>query len=237
MAGRRCAWSARKPRRLASLRARFLFLETPRNPASALRSQRCERISGSTNGFALPADSNSEPSPAHAAFEEQYREHQAGIARYIASRVRDRAHAQDLAQEVYAKAYRHRDRFDDKRPFAAWIYTIARNACIDHLRRRTRDPVSTIAPGPDGELADLDGFPEPRADDPQVAAERRDLIVAIRKELAQLPPERRAAVEMKIVDGLTYRETAEALGVPLGTVAYWVRESVEAVAERLSHLR
>ncbi|MEM8884011.1 MAG: sigma-70 family RNA polymerase sigma factor [Planctomycetota bacterium] len=172
------------------------------------------------------------------AFETYYLQHRDGLVRYIASRVRDRTAAQDITQEVYTKAYRNRERFDADRSFTAWIYTIARNACIDYLRRRVRDPLSAVAPNAPVDGPDLDAFPQGGADaDPQVVAERKDLIVAVRRELAQLPEQRRIAIEMKIVDGLTYRETAEILGVPLGTVAFWVRESLEAVALRLKHLQ
>jgi RNA polymerase sigma-70 factor (ECF subfamily) len=73
--------------------------------------------------------------------------------------------------------------------------------------------------------------------DPAFAAERKDLVDAARRELERLPDDRRAAVEMKIVDGLTFREVADALGVPLGTVAFWVRQSLDAIAEKLRHLR
>ena len=170
-------------------------------------------------------------------FEAYYREHRDGLVRFIAVRVRDRTSAQDLVQDVYTKAYRHRERFDPERSFAAWIYTIARNACIDHLRRRVRDPLSAVAPNAPVAPPDLDSIAEHKPRDPAYAAERDDLVLAVRAELERLPEQRRAAVEMRVVDGLTYRETAEALGVPLGTVAYWVRESVEGIAERLKHLK
>jgi len=170
------------------------------------------------------------------AFEAYYRQHRAALVRFITSRVRDRTSAQDIVQEVYAKAYRNRERFDASRSFTAWIYTIARNACVDHLRRRVRDPLSAVAQNAPVDAPDLDAIAEANPLDPAVAAEKRDLVIAVRAELERLPEQRRAAVEMRVVDGLTYRETAEALGVPLGTVAYWVRESLETVAERLKHL-
>ena len=171
------------------------------------------------------------------AFEDYYRQHRQGLVRFIASRVRDRTAAEDLVQEVYTKAYRNRERYDADRSFTSWIYTIARNSCIDYLRRRIRDPLSAVAPNAPVAPPDLDTLPDRHSDDPHHTAERKDLIVAVRRELARLPDQRRAAVEMKILDGLTYRETAEALGVPLGTVAFWVRESLETVAARLGHLR
>ncbi len=170
-------------------------------------------------------------------FEDYYRQHRAGLLRFVVSRVRDRTSAHDLVQEVYTKAYRHRERYDTTRSFKAWIYTIARNSCVDHLRRRVRDPLSAVAANAPVSPPDLDTIAEPRPLDPAFAAEKKDLIVAVRKELQRLPEQRRAAVEMKVVDGLTYRETSEALGVPLGTVAFWVRESLDTIAERLRHLK
>jgi RNA polymerase sigma-70 factor (ECF subfamily) len=193
-----------------------------------VRSTCCEWVNRIPIGHELLADD---------AFEDYYRQHQAGLVRFVASRVRDRIAAPDIVQDVYTKAYRNRERYDADRPFTAWIYAIARNTCIDYLRRRIRDPLSSVAPNAPVDGPDLDGFPETKSVDPHLAAERKDLILAVRNELAQLPADRRIAVEMKIVDGLTYRETAEALGVPLGTVAYWVRESIDSVAEKLRHLR
>ncbi|MGH7162377.1 MAG: RNA polymerase sigma factor [Planctomycetota bacterium] len=168
-------------------------------------------------------------------FEAYYKELLPGLVRFIASRIRDPQAALDLAQEVYAKAYRHRADFDAARPFSAWIYAIARNSCVDYLRRRVRDPLSSVAPNAPAAPPDLDTLRDKRAEDPSVAAERKDLVDAVRAELARLPDHRRAALEMKLVEGLTYREIAQAMGAPLGTVAFWVREAIEAVAKRLRH--
>ena len=171
------------------------------------------------------------------AFERFYKEIRPGLLRFISSRVRDPHAARDLVQEVYTKAYRHREKYDPKRPGTTWIYTIARNSCVDHLRRRVRDPLSAVAPNAPTTPPDLDALPDTGQADPYASVEQRDLLEVVRGELRKLPDQRRAAVEMKIVDGLTYREIAEALGAPLGTVAFWVRESVDTVAAKLRHLR
>jgi RNA polymerase sigma-70 factor (ECF subfamily) len=171
------------------------------------------------------------------AFERFYREIRPGLLRFISSRVRDPHAARDLVQEVYTKAFRHRARYDPRRPFTTWIYTIARNSCVDYLRRRVRDPLSAVAPNAPSTPPDLDALPDGTLADPSASAEQRDLVEAVREELGKLPDQRRAAVEMKIVEGLTYREISEVLGAPLGTVAFWVRESLETVARKLRHLR
>ncbi|MHC4224213.1 MAG: RNA polymerase sigma factor [Planctomycetota bacterium] len=170
------------------------------------------------------------------AFETYYRDIRPGLLRFVSARVRDPHGARDLVQEVYAKAFRARDRFDPKRSFSSWIYAIARNSCVDYLRRRVRDPLSAVAPNAPSAPPELDSLPDRRSVDPAHAAAQKDLIEAVRKELARLPDHRRAAVEMKILEGLTYREIAEALGAPLGTVAFWVRESLETVAGKLRHV-
>jgi len=166
-------------------------------------------------------------------FERFYREIRPGLLRFVSARSRDPHAAQDLVQDVYARAFRHRERYDRRRPFSTWLYTIARNACVDHLRRRVRDPLATGAPHAPAAPPDLAALPDGGRFDPARAAEQHDLIAAARSELQKLPDHRRAAVEMKILEGLTYREVAEALGAPLGTVAFWVRESLDTIADRL----
>ncbi len=170
-------------------------------------------------------------------FERYSEEIRPGLLRFVTARIRDAHAARDVVQEVYAKAFRNLDRYDPRRPFATWIYAIARNACVDFLRRRTRDPLAGIAPTAPAPPPDLDALPATDGWDPALAAERADLVEAARRELERLPDDRRAAVEMKIIDGLTYREVAEALGAPLGTVAFWVRQSLDSIAEKLRHLK
>jgi RNA polymerase sigma-70 factor (ECF subfamily) len=170
-------------------------------------------------------------------FERYYEEIRPGLLRFVAARLRDPHAADDVVQEVYAKAFRNLERFDRRRPFATWIYAIARNACVDFLRRRVRDPLAGVATNAPAAPPDFDAIPAGGDWDPACAAERKDLVEAARQELEKLPDLRRAAVEMKIVEGLTFREVAEALDTPLGTVAFWVRESLEAIAARLRHLK
>jgi len=170
------------------------------------------------------------------AFERYYRDVRPGLLRFVGARVRDSHAAQDLVQEVYTKAFRARERYDETRSFTSWIYTIARNSCVDYLRRRLRDPLAGIAPNAPVSPPELDSLADQHSPDPLAESERKDLVAAVRRELERLPDHRRAAVEMKILEGLTYREIAEVLGAPLGTVAFWVRESLESVAHKLRHL-
>src|SRR5688500_9079935 len=72
------------------------------------------------------------------AFEQLYRRYNASIARFVASRVRDRGRAEDLVQEIFLSALRRLRATDAKITFRPWIFEIAKNAAIDHYRRMSR---------------------------------------------------------------------------------------------------
>jgi RNA polymerase sigma-70 factor (ECF subfamily) len=124
--------------------------------------------------------------------------------------------AEDLTQETYLRAWRSRDRFEARSSMRTWLYRIATNACLDHLKRHERrvtlggdlrDPLEhdpLIQPYPDRLLVD---------DDPADAVTRREttslLFVAA---LARLPPRQRAALIARDVLGLSGADTAMLLG-------------------------
>jgi RNA polymerase sigma-70 factor (ECF subfamily) len=131
--------------------------------------------------------------------------------------VHDPSTAEDLAQEVFVKAYRHLDSYDANRKFASWLFKIAHNTTIDHLRHGVLDTVPLEAEKDEGGdvLAVLaDGSVE----SPAAAAERRDMARALERAIARLRPDYREAVIMRYVEGLAYQEICEVLGLPLGTV-------------------
>ena len=140
----------------------------------------------------------------------------------VARMVRDHAQAEDLAQEAFVRAFRALASFDRSRKFSSWLFKIAHNLTIDHLRRRALDTESLETPiGSDGgagertlesKLADVSTL----APDRQV--EQGDLASALERAIASLRPEYREVILLRFVEGLAYQEIAEVLGVPLGTV-------------------
>ena len=119
----------------------------------------------------------------------------------------DRDAMVDAMQDVYVKAFRGLPSFQGRSAVGTWLYRIAYTTCLDHRRRR--GPQTALYD--DAEPARLD-----LVDDPSDAVPARiDLAAA----LAALPPEQRAAVLMVDRDGYDYRDTAEALGIPMGTLA------------------
>lgn len=132
----------------------------------------------------------------------------------------------DLVQTVMIRLYEDRTRYDAERPFAPWLYGIARNVWKEHLRRARRDrmdPVGDVvetscaaAPDPDGRLEEVDD------------AER------VRRAVQRLPEDQRVTLVLRHWHGLTYGEIAEALGVPVGTVKWRVHDALRKLGEWLA---
>ncbi|RMH01601.1 MAG: RNA polymerase sigma factor [Planctomycetota bacterium] len=129
----------------------------------------------------------------------------------------NRTEAQDLVQESCLKAWQALDTFVPGRPFFPWYYRILRNACIQQLRRRKVRRSRSL------QARDQDDEPLPEPADPQapapeeiVARDERSRLVG--DALARLPAGDREILLLKHFDGLSYREIADALGIPVGTV-------------------
>jgi RNA polymerase sigma-70 factor (ECF subfamily) len=138
--------------------------------------------------------------------------------------LRDPEDARDAAQEAFARAYAGLGTYDAGQPFAPWVLRIARNHCLDVVRRRL--PASTrveldAAPdeGAPRELADPDAL---RGDD---AIERRQLSAQLDRAVAALPQNYREVIQLFHVEHLSYKEIAATLDVPIGTVMTWLHRA------------
>lgn len=122
--------------------------------------------------------------------------------------VRNQADAEDIAQETFVRAYQNIGRFDETRPFFPWLYRIARNLCLNRIERvRNReasDPVFDY-------LADGGAGPEESA----VAAQERE---RVRAAVRLLPEQHRKIIELSHFQECSYREIADILDIPMGTV-------------------
>jgi RNA polymerase sigma-70 factor (ECF subfamily) len=123
-------------------------------------------------------------------------------AGYAWTVVRNRDDAEDAVQEAALKAYRNRNRYDRTRSFKGWWFAIVRNCCIDLVRRRR--PGAAVS-------ADVDSLP---AWEPPEPHQYEDLHQAI----ARLSPPHREILELRYFGDCSYRDIAEALGIPQGTV-------------------
>ena len=158
----------------------------------------------------------------HDAFRVLVERYQGRVYRLAVRVLRDEEQARDAVQDAFLKVYRSLDRFEGRSSFYTWLYRLVLNVCLD-LRRRDRpdrrvdwseerwEQASEEAAGPDA----LSGSPAPG---PGLAMERAELRSAIRDAIQTLPDDARQTLLLREVDGLSYAEIAEVLGVPRGTV-------------------
>ncbi len=148
--------------------------------------------------------------------------------------LRDHEEARDAAQEAFVRAYGAVATYDAAQPFAPWLLRIARNHCLDLLRRRVPAAVQVRldAEPEDGaparELADADA---PAAD---ALLERAQTRTALEAAVAGLPPNYREVVHLFHVEHLSYKEIASTLDVPIGTVMTWLHRARGRLREALS---
>ncbi len=146
--------------------------------------------------------------------------------------------AEDLAQEVFVKAYKRLSTYDPQWKFSSWLFKIAHNTAIDHLRKGALETVPLEAPPSEEE--GRGGLAAILADDglegPQAAAERRDLARHLEKAIGRLRPDYRLAVLMFYVHGASYQEICEASGLPLGTVKTNLHRARKELAQSMTGL-
>jgi len=137
---------------------------------------------------------------------------------------------EDVVQTVFLNAYRHLPRFEPRVLLITWLCRIATNACIDLLRKQSREP--SWGSVTEGETADKPDhvavFPHAvRTDDPQSAHERCELGAAIWAAIGQLPRRQREAFELREFEGLHYEQIAQRLNISVGAVKsrlYYARQ-------------
>ena len=129
----------------------------------------------------------------------------------------NREDAQDMAQEAFIKAYNSLPGFRGDSKFSVWLYRIVSNVCLDFLRRQKRRPASSLSVEDDeGEETQLDVADLSQS--PEVLLEQKLTREAVRRGLDQLPEEQRQILLLREIQGLSYEEIGQTLGLEAGTV-------------------
>ncbi|MFQ5946283.1 MAG: RNA polymerase sigma factor [Anaerolineae bacterium] len=146
----------------------------------------------------------------------------------------DHAAAEDATQDTFVSAYRAIRRFRGG-SFQGWLLRIATNACYDQIRRSARRPSTSLealeAEPEDAFLATAE------SEDPEAVAEKRELGTILEEAILSLPTEQRITLVLVDVQGLDYREAAEATGVRVGTVKSRLSRARYALRDRLQEDR
>jgi RNA polymerase sigma-70 factor (ECF subfamily) len=151
------------------------------------------------------------------------------VYRYIG----DRQRSEDITQEVFLRVHLHRLRYRPGGRFSAWLFTIAANLAKNEIRSRVRhrgtmslDQLTEVSG--DAELVELD-----RAESPEHWAEQAELQEAVAAAVAELPDPYREAVVLRDLNGMSYEEIAEILGVPGGTVRSRINRARHLLKKKL----
>lgn len=146
--------------------------------------------------------------------------------------LRDEEQARDVVQDTFLKAYGSLDRFEGRSGFYTWLYRIAMNLCLD---RKRRERSGRRVDRDEERLAEVPADPESvGAPSPDIALERAELGVELARAIRSLPEDARRTLELREVDGLSYQEIAECLGVPKGTVMSRLHHARRRVREALA---
>jgi RNA polymerase sigma-70 factor (ECF subfamily) len=175
-----------------------------------------------------------------AAYRELIRRYERPVFALLFRMVRDRELAEDLSQETFIKALNAIESYRPEFKFSSWIFKIANNAAIDHLRRRELDTLS------------LDGSPHAetpeamqatalqigaRQESPLDTVEAKELGSEIEAAIGRLRPEYRSCILLRHVEGRAYEEIAEILDLPLGTVKTYIHRARNELRVALAHLK
>jgi len=174
------------------------------------------------------------------AYRELIRRYQRPVYSLIYRMVRDNETAEDLAQETFIKVLNHIDRYRPEFKFSSWLFKIANNITIDHLRRRHLDTIS-IEGSPDavtGESMRATAVTvKSGGESPLEELESRELGAAIEAAIARLRPEYRACIILRHVEDYSYDEIAEIVKLPLGTVKTYIHRARQELREHLEGLK
>jgi len=174
------------------------------------------------------------------AYRELVRRYERPVFSLIYRMVRNRELAEDLSQETFIKVLNALASYRPEFKFSSWVFKIANNAAIDHLRRRELDTLS------------LDGSPHAetpeamqatalqigaRQESPLDTVEAKELGGAIEIAIGRLRPEYRSCILLRHVEGRAYEEIAEMLDLPLGTVKTYIHRARNELRQALAHLK
>ena len=175
-----------------------------------------------------------------AAYRELIGRYQRPVFSLIYRLVRDREKSEDLAQETFIKVLNALDRYDPSYKFSSWIFKIAHNTSLDHLRKKEPQTLS-LEGSPHAETPSEQESSVIQAlsteETPEEYAASRELGATLEVAIGKLRPEYRTAIILCHVEGRPYEEIAETMGVPLGTVKTYIHRARNELKKTLEHLR
>lgn len=174
------------------------------------------------------------------AFEELVRRYEKELYGYLRHYLGDAEMADDVFQQTFLQVHLKCDQFEEGRKVRPWLYTVATNQAIDYQRRNRRHKIISLdrqmrndADGETGSLVDLLDNADASPSDEVESAELND---QLRSAIDDLPEQTKQVVLLVYFKGLKYREAADILDIPVGTVKSRLHAAVQKLGETLGHI-
>jgi len=162
---------------------------------------------------------------------ERYLKH---IFNFIRQYVRTEEDSEDVTQDTFFKTWKYMRRFKQGMKFKPWLFTIARNTALDHIKKKKAVTFSDMnnnddeSPQFEDTVADIEPLPSELFAQVELADEMKDV-------LSVLHPDHQAVLTMHYQQEMTFEEIAEIMDKPMNTVKSWHRRSLSKVKDKLMH--
>jgi RNA polymerase sigma-70 factor (ECF subfamily) len=148
--------------------------------------------------------------------------------------LRDATEAEDLAQVVFVQVFKSAHRYQVSSKFSTWLFTIARNLCLNEIRRRSRHPVDSMdMPHPEHEDQPAHQFEDKKAASPPERLLHGELEEKIDEAMAELPENQRLAILFCRQEELSYEEIARVLGCSVSATKSLIHRGRETLKQKL----
>lgn len=169
-----------------------------------------------------------------AAFTELVEKYKQPIMNLVYRTIHDPTEAEDLAQNVFVQVFKSAPRYKSTAKFSTWLFTIARNLCLNEIRRRSRHPAESLdVPHPEQEDQPLRQFEDKKTFSPPESLLQGELVSKIDEALADLPENQRSAILLCRQEDLSYEEIAEILGCSVSATKSLIHRGRETLKEKL----
>ncbi|MBM3823650.1 MAG: sigma-70 family RNA polymerase sigma factor [Verrucomicrobia bacterium] len=167
------------------------------------------------------------------AFETLVEKYKQPVAHLIFRSLPDAAEAEDLAQAVFIQVYKSAGRYQAAARFSTWLFTIARNLCLNEIRRRSRHPTEALESGSSEDDAPPRQWEDDKAPTPGDRALEGELEQRIQEALHDLPESQRTALLLCRNEDMAYEDIAQVLGCSLSATKSLIHRARETLKSRL----
>ncbi len=168
------------------------------------------------------------------AFEELVEKYKQPVTNLIYRTLHDAMEAEDLAQNVFLQAYKSAHRYRVSAKFSTWLYTIARNLCLNEIRRRSRHPADSLdALHPEQEDQPLRQFEDKKSFSAPENVLQGELVDKVEQALAALPENQRTALLLCREEEMSYEQIADVLECSLSATKSLIQRARETLKQKL----